>query len=311
MVGLIMPVTHYAILLDIDNTLIDFDASSKDKAIWIGSAGLWQEYIGVLKTSLNTGNTRVHIGIATSKLKYFKNGKHTHNGDVLSAAVIEDEKFLKGYGNAVGLGRNLGLKRFLNPDLIFFTDGLCKVVNALDHVKNIIQKQFKQHDIILDKTNIMLIDDQKETCDLVIASGYQCICVDGLVKLDQAKREAQIGSLFLKIFETFNLPIPVKMLKAVGVISDEGDDEEERGEVAEELINYMSSAVQTGINTLEQLRMAKKSKLETYPHKAVAEDVLKHELQLVHNKLRFFRQNVRREYTERPWAYPEHYMFRK
>jgi hypothetical protein len=257
-----MQVRHYVVLLDIDETLIDFNASSANKVVWNGSLALWREYIDILKVCMNSNKTVIHIGIATSKPKDKRRGKLKINGDILSATVLEDEVFLRHHGKPWEAIKNQGIKYFLNPNLIFFTDGLCKIENALDKVKDIIQKQYIRRNIVIDKSNIMLIDDYKKTCDFAVKNGYQSIWVDGITQLGPSQREAMIGSIFLKIFEKFNLPIPLRMLNAVGVIDPNENAETEIEAVEEELINYMSSAEEIGINTLMKLGKAKKRKLE-------------------------------------------------
>ncbi len=301
-----MPIRHYVVLFDIDNTLIDFAACTRSNVEWIGNATLWQEYIELLKQCLDTDRTKVHIGIVTSKLRYYnKKGVNFQNGDVVSGAVIEDEFFISHATiKAVGLGANLGLKRFLNPELIFFTSGQCKIINALNHVKNILKKQLQCKDLLLDKANILLIDDYASTCELAIASGYQSICVAGLVQLDQVNREARVGSLFLKIFEMFNLPIPVKMLEAAGVVS--GNDElNDIDEVEEELINYMSGAEEIGINALQAMSLLNKEESEPVPDTKEDTSLLKLEL-----PLNFFTRTKRKS-TEHKRQDPELYVFRK
>jgi hypothetical protein len=259
-----MTVKHYVILLDIDNTLINFDAySGKSRIVWTGSLAIWREYINLLIECFDTPITKLHLGIATAKQEYhIIHPTLKLKGDVISAAVIEDEDFINYCGaSVIGLGANLGIKKFLNKDLIIFTNNQCKSKFALDVALQNIQEKIKDTDATIDKNSIMLIDDQELNCISVKANGYKAICVGNLAELSPREAVGKISSYFLKIFEIFDLFIPMKMLKAVGAISDENDRERVE-DTSDEMINYMSTREEKVVTTLATELSSKKRRRE-------------------------------------------------
>ena len=260
-----MTVKHYVVLFDIDNTLINFNAyAGKSEIVWTGSLAIWREYISLLIECFDTPMTKLHLGIATAKHENHMNHPTLQlKGDVISAAVVEDEDFINYCGaSVIGLGAGLGIKKFLDKDLIIFTNNQCKSKFALDVALQTIQKKIKDTDATIDKNNIMLIDDQELNCLAVKANGYKAICVGNLAKVNSQEAEEKIVSCFLKIFEIFDLFIPMKMLRTAGAISD-GNIREMVEETSDEMINYMSSQEEEAVTTLATELGSKKRRRES------------------------------------------------
>jgi hypothetical protein len=204
--------------------------------------------------------TKIHLGIATSKYEYqIKHPTLKPRGDLVSAVVLENDDFINHCDPVVGLGVGLGIKKYLTKDLIIFTSNQCKTQFALDVALQRVQEKINPATESIDKASILLIDDDEVSCKTARKNGYQSICVGNLAKLSTAHCEAKIGSFFLTIFEKFNLFIPMKMLKAAGVINEE-NTRNAIEDLCDEMINYMSAMEETGIRTLAESRLEVKKR---------------------------------------------------
>ena len=130
-------------------------------------------------------------------------------GDYLSAAVVENENYIKSneFQIVQGLGVNLGLKKTIHPDLIYYTNGQSKVFHSLRPAIALIEKNYSVH---IDPKDAYLIDDQTPTCNDVIMQGHSACCVTNLHELSITEQKARIFNLFETLFLKFNIPFPLQ-----------------------------------------------------------------------------------------------------
>lgn len=131
-----MKARHVILLLDIDDTLIDFESSPSAKEIyWNGvNPSIWKTYLNTLKKTAHAKGIHLHYGIAT-----FKPSRE----DVLAAAVIEE------------------LNDILDPNLIFFTAGKKKTTHALSKAKIQVETEYKITKPI-ETSDVWLFDDEEK-----------------------------------------------------------------------------------------------------------------------------------------------------
>ena len=182
------------VLLDIDNTLIDFEASTGRVIVWNGGVYLWQYFVESLRKACQEAQLDIRFGIAT-----FKNEKNHQGlkGDDLSATVLEDTT-----RGLPWVYPGCGLRKWFDKDLEFFTSGQCKISHAMDKVA----AEYKE----INKEDIFIIDDRKvEVCDIAIAKGYSALCVgEDLAMLTHDSRGHRIAKIFEAIFQKLQLPLP-------------------------------------------------------------------------------------------------------
>jgi hypothetical protein len=233
---------HAIILFDIDDTLINFQKSltglltHQDEIIWNGGVETWRKYLKILQNVAVENNRQIYIGIATFKPTFNTDPFHKNNlmyGDVLSATVLEDEKYIQRYPYIKNLKTGAGLKEFIDPALVYFTNGECKTKVALKIAKNVIEEKYLQeiegnelaYQFAVDsddkvnltlafnknhmsRNDVLICDDQASVCNEAERHAYSAVCVGNLSSLQHSSQIARIAMTFKNIFEKLELPVP-------------------------------------------------------------------------------------------------------
>jgi hypothetical protein len=200
------------LILDIDEVLIDFH-KSRQVITWIAGLDTWREYLTLLRNEAMADNRILNIGIATYKHSFcgrFSSAAKAR-GDTVSAAVLEEEPYYTPHNTISGLGQGLGLKSFINPDIVYFTEGMSKIDFGLNIVESCIRKKFPRASV--DKKNIILMDDNPRTCQDALAAGFNSVCLGSrLSSLDYNLQKIEIAIAFNRVFEILGLNTPEKIL---------------------------------------------------------------------------------------------------
>lgn len=136
-----MRARHVFVGLDIDNTIINHDASRESRIVWNGGGpAIWASCMLALKNTGKEKNIIVHFGIATAKPKYLsqQNALLNKRGDDLSQAVEE------------------ALHSIIEQDLIYFTNGQSKVWHALFLAQRVLSSKYN---VPVNDFDIWIIDD--------------------------------------------------------------------------------------------------------------------------------------------------------
>ncbi|MEO8401697.1 MAG: hypothetical protein ABI597_07865 [Gammaproteobacteria bacterium] len=188
-----MHTRHIILLLDIDDTLIDFDSSTTvDTVYWNGiNSDSWKIYLNTLKKLAKEKGIEIHYGIATYKKA---------PGDLISGVVLKQ------------------LEDVLDPKLIFFTGNQSKTTHALDKARAQIQAEYKSK---VPETDVWLFDDDEMAKTHATDKKYSFAKADfqGLAPSDQ--RVALCG-LFKPLYENLGL------LEAMPTMSSLSEEEKSR-----------------------------------------------------------------------------------
>ncbi len=211
---------HVIVLLDIDNTLIKYNASCPKYNPYLnkcertvtwngGSHEVWANHLETLQKTALEHNLCLHFGIATYKPEYVDDAKKTQGlrGDYLSAAILEDEKYITHleYCDVQGLETNHGLKKYIDPNLVYFTGSQSKTTYAIEPaIKHITDKYCTFSNFI----DAFLMDDLQSTCDEVEKNGHHGICVSNLAELTLYEQKERISQAFQQIYSKLKLPLP-------------------------------------------------------------------------------------------------------
>jgi hypothetical protein len=172
---------HVIVLLDIDDTQLDYKQSVSGNIVWMGGdATIWQNHLEALSVAGNQCDIIFHFGLGTFKPRE----------DLLSLEVKKE------------LGNLFKSDEKAESNLIYFTNGKPKSTHALSLAKSKIENDYKT---VVGKEDVWMLDDLVLVCDEVKKAGYQHIHLFQLQLDSVNKQKEKIVAAFKMLFSAYKL----------------------------------------------------------------------------------------------------------